>query len=274
MLIMRRERRYDEIYNSFIRKLVGGDVVVNLPDVNGSFEIDVRSHILKAIIRNGCYEPQNVSLIKRHLRIDRDALDIGANIGIFTVFMAKLLASPHRVLSIEPTPDAIRHLLRNLDINGCMYKVIHEQKAATGKKGTYSISIIAGMEEYSTLRHMVLPDTRGKNTISVSIEGETVDALVEKHGLTPGFMKIDTEGCEGDILAGASQTLRKFHPAILSELDDRMLCNFGATSGEVLKFLNDHGYTVSDAYRPDKPIEYPFTGEILALPVHSDRRKK
>lgn len=266
-----RRRSADEMCDWFVGKVVAGDVIVRVPTVDGDFEIDIRSHILKAVMRTGCYEPEISRLIAEHMPRDRDVVDVGANIGVFSVFMARQIAASCHVLSVEPVPSAVRHLKRNLAINGCQDRVIVEEKVAADKPGSRTIHVIPGMEEYSTLGSMVLPDTHGRATTPVLVAGETVDGLVARHGLRPGFMKIDVEGSESLVLQGADRTLRTFRPIILSELVDDMLANFDSTSAQVMQFLQERGYTVHNVYAPREPIRYPFTGEILALPDSSSQ---
>ena len=262
----RKEREYDEIYQSILRAIGTPSLVVNLPAVEGRFEIDVRSHILRRIVRSGVYEPELVGLIQKHAPRDRDAIDVGANVGIISVLLAHVV-SPNRVLSVEPTPSAAAYLRRNIALNGCEASILIEEKAATSRPGTFDINVIPGMEEYSTLGKLVLPDTDKRTPVPTAISGEPIDALVHKHGLNPGFIKIDTEGCEAEVLEGASRTLREFRPVILSELVDSMLTTLGTDSGRVLRFLHEHGYSVLNAYHPGREIRYPFLGEILALPT-------
>ena len=60
-------------------------------DIPGIFEIDARSDILKRILIGKGYEPATISFIKKNLITDKDAINVGANIGIFTILLANLI---------------------------------------------------------------------------------------------------------------------------------------------------------------------------------------
>ena len=95
--------------------------------------------------------------------------------------------------------------------------------------------------------------------------GETLDNLVARYDLTPGFIKIDTEGAELRVLTGALDTLQRLRPLIMSELSDRLLSGFGDSAAAVIELLDQQGYEITDVRTGVRPL-LPFDGEILAIP--------
>ena len=61
-------------------------------------------------------------------------------------------------------------------------------------------------------------------------------------------MKIDVEGAELQVLKGAQETIARYHPVLLIELDDRLLESMGTSSAEIIGFLSDHGYSLRRSY--------------------------
>ena len=107
-----------------------------------------------------------------------------------------------------------------------------------------TINTIAGKEEYSSVGPIEHPSVRGQLTSSYIVEASKLDTLVETFGLNPGFVKIDVEGAEHQVFAGATNTLLKHRPVILSELTDSLLRKNGSSSDRVIAFLATLGYDV------------------------------
>ena len=101
----KKQETLEQIYGNLCELLVE-DVVINVKEFQGIFTIGYRSHLFKRLIFEKCYEPQLANLCLRFLDSDRDVIDIGANVGFFTVLFAKNL-NEKKVLSIEPMENAL-----------------------------------------------------------------------------------------------------------------------------------------------------------------------
>lgn len=235
---------------------------MTLENVPGRFAVDVRSHILRKILLEKRYEPEIVSIILKHLDPSKDAINVGANIGLYANLLASNIQSNCKVLAVEPTPSAFSFLKGNLERNGNTSKVILFNGIATNAAGNYNINIVPGNEEYSSLGEMAHSGVVNKDFITVEVQGDTIDNLVSKNGLDPGVIVIDVEGAEFHVLKGAVETLKKFHPIIITELDDNLLSKQDSDSLQVLEFLVKMNYRVTNS--EDKKISYPFMGNVVA----------
>jgi FkbM family methyltransferase len=263
----KREAQEFECFFSWVFSHVeGGSLVVRVPNLGGSFEIDFRSHLLLRILRKKTYEPELITLAAQYLDPHRDVVDVGANIGLLTVFFARALHPGKKVLAIEPTPLAHRYLIRNLERNQVLDSVILYEGLAAEKTGPYTLNIIPGKEEYSSQGKIVHTSVAGEKFETMRILGERIDTLVERYGLHPGFIKIDTEGAELFVLRGALRTLRQECPVLLVEVSDRLLSSQNCSSQEVFDLLRNSGYRLINADDPSAPICSPYEGSILALP--------
>lgn len=271
--IRRQDQAFDKFYTNAFKIVEQGSVVVQLAELKGTFEIDVRSHLLRTILKDQAFEHEVVALVKQHLDPGRDVVDIGANIGLFTVLFAKTIAAERRVLAIEPIPAALSCLRRNLARNSVSQAVILFEGVASEQDGEYEIHTIAGREEYSSLGAIVHPAAVGQSFQTLKVKGIRVDDLVEQHNLSPGLIKIDTEGAEYQVLSGAMGTLERQRPVILSELSDTLLAGFGTNAQQVVHLLQSHGYEVINCDAPGAPLKYPFVGEILAVPTTTSSSK-
>lgn len=248
-------KRLSDAYDGIFNTVDSGSAVVRAPDHHGTFEIDCRSHILKQLLCEKSYEPEVVEVIAQHLDPARDAIDVGANVGLFTVLIARSLHESRRVLAIEPTKGALGYLRRNIERNHCAARVSIFAGVAADRNGEFPISVIEGMEEYSSIVATLHQGPRAPNQFLV--HGETIDSLVQRFDLTPGFIKMDAEGAEYRILSGALNTLRTHRPVIVSELSEALLSASGATSRQVCSLLEANGYLVKKF----------AVGQILATPT-------
>ncbi|MCB1823773.1 MAG: FkbM family methyltransferase [Candidatus Competibacteraceae bacterium] len=239
--------------------------MIHVPDYYGSFEMDIRSHILKRLVVTGYYEPQLLKLVKSHIKRNVDAIDVGANIGLYTVLFANLISPTNKVLAIEPIPSVLYYLHRNIKRNNLGNQVIFFEGVSKECSGLAEIQTVIGNEEYSSMRDIAHPSAREMKFLQITVSGETIDNLVKLNSLSPGFIKIDTEGAELMVLKGALRTLETARPVIISELSDRLLAGFNSDTDEVLSLLEGKGYVVIDVLTGHRPIK-PFHGNIIALP--------
>jgi FkbM family methyltransferase len=244
-----------------------GSLVVRIPEFQGSFEFDYRSHILAKVLKTKRYEPDLVRLIYEYIDPDRDVIDVGANIGLYTVLFSKLISDNRKVLAIEPAPLALKFLHKNIKRNNTTETVIVFEGVAADAVGEYQLNVISGMEEYSSLGDIVHSSVRGKPYRPISVKGDTIDDLVDRFNLNPGFIKVDAEGAEHIVFDGAINSIGKYRPVILTELSDTLLSSFGTTSEVVIDQLRANGYNIIDVAHPEASIKIPFAGRILAIPI-------
>jgi FkbM family methyltransferase len=243
-----------------------GDVVIDLPEFSGQFACSPRSDLFARVVSSGFYEPGLVELLRRHLDPQRDFIDVGANIGFYSVLAAKLLPG-RKILAVEPNPEARRRLGENLARNNVAGAVTVFAGVASAAPGQAELNLIEGMEEYSSLGAIVHAAVAEQTSRSITVEAETIDRLVERFGLAPGLIKIDVEGAEKLVLDGAVETLKRFRPVILSELSPALLGPMGASAAAIIAQLEQLGYRVVDAEDPALPPGLREYGDVLCLPI-------
>ena len=141
------------------------------------------------------------------------AVDVGANIGLYTLLFSRLVGEHGRVHSFEPAPENARRLRVNLLLNGAENVHLAEQ-AVYSRSGTVTLNLFGeGLGPWNTLGRPTLPDpfNPGRTvspSSSVDVPATTLDeyaaaALIDRIAL----LKIDVEGAEPDVLAGAARLL-------------------------------------------------------------------
>ncbi len=156
-------------------------------------------------------------------------LDLGANLGYYTIKLANLVGEGGHVLALEPNPELFPFILDNILINGFERRVRAEAFAAAAEVGVRELYF----EEMNTgggTLFQAPPSASGRRT---EVRTTTVDEL--NHG-QPGFdlIKIDVEGWEPEVLKGMSQTLaHSEHASIVTEVSWGQWSRFG-DPGEIL----------------------------------------
>lgn len=258
---------------SNIQRLQVEDTVIHSVDFAGDFIIDVRSHLYSRFIVDGSYEPEVAKLIDRHLPRQRDVLDVGANIGLFSVKCASLLPD-NKVVAVEPTPNALRLLRKNISRNGFEGRIEIFAGVVNDQEGTVDINFIPGKEEYSTMGKLAHPSVAGLSTTIMKVEALSLDTIVSRYNIDPGFIKIDVEGMEHLVLAGATETLRKARPIVMCELCDPLLRINGSSSTKILSVFRNASYTILDADHPNSTPGVSNYGNIICFPAETKLTSK
>ncbi len=258
------EHELTHAYTQLFRMVESGSLVVRIPEIEGEFEIGATSHILQRVMVESRYEPELVNVIRRRIDPERDAIDVGANVGLLTVVMARLLSGSRKVLAVEPIPAILNRLRGNIARNGCANRVRVFEGVATRSTGDCLINYVPGKEEYSSLNRIVHPAVEHDERQQISVAGDTIDNLVAKFGLEPGLIKIDTEGAEEQVLAGAQATMRTHRPVIICESWPGFAAA-GASESRVKVLLAEHGYELMTSDCP--PLTIVAIPDVAAVPA-------
>lgn len=256
--LRRRYKNFDLLFSN----VYGGRVTVKLNNIPGAYLIDARSHLLKRILLEKAYEPEITTLIKKHLDLTKDVINVGANIGLFANFLANQIDADRKVIAVEPTNSAFELLEQNTRTNNNQNKIVCVNAICSDRDGNFKINVIPGKEEYASLGPIVHTSVQTNDAIIQEVKGFTLDHLVEQHQITPGFLLIDVEGAELDVLKGALNTLKTQRPVIITEVDDSLLIEQKAKSTKIIGFLRELNYTVEDI--EGFSVNFPYRGNIIA----------
>lgn len=230
----------------------------------------------------GTYEPEVVTALERMLDSDDFAVDVGANCGVLTTYMASRVPSG-RVLAIDPSAAACSRVEQQTALNG--FQNVEIRRCAVGRyAGT--VGFASGRVGIGALPAEDADLTEGAPT---EVEVLPLDALLDRCDL----VKIDTDGGEADVLWGARELLGNHAPALVFEVTNSGLCRRGAGLATLLELLAQHDYTLFepalrqprrwqagpvgvDGYREARASE-PRDGNYVALSPRSssyERRRK
>ncbi len=178
----------------------------------------------------GLFERRELRTLQAVMETGGDMVDVGAHIGMFSLTAARAAAVGSRVLALEPNPRAREQLDANVLLNGCDNVVVLEM-AASDESGPRLLTVPATPDPSRSSREQRTYEPGG----TLTVETTTIDAEVEARRLRPSFLKIDVEGHELHVLAGAERTLESQRPLVLCEVS-------GATALPAAAFFHRIGY--------------------------------
>jgi FkbM family methyltransferase len=177
------------------------------------------------------FEAGEIDRLRIYVPEDSLVVDVGANVGFFTMRFANWVGRQGCVIAIEPEARNFAELQRRVVANA--YSDVVEAHNAVADR-------VAGEVWLA-----VNPDHPGDHKIGnegVAVRALTVDGLCSAHGRPLAFMKIDVQGAEMRVLAGAQAVLEKDQPVLFVEVDSAALSRFGTSTDELLSFLSRFGY--------------------------------
>ena len=168
---------------------------------------------LSARCRQLSWNPEEYEAFRRVVRPGFTVLDVGANVGAYTLLFAQWVGPAGHVIAFEPAPASIEGLRRQLALNHLAARVEVVEAAVAGTVGSASFEC-DGASGANAL------GTGARDARTITVATTTIDAFCAAHGVRPDVIKIDVEGAELDVLRGARQTLAsssveafvEFHP--------------------------------------------------------------
>ena len=213
----------------------------------------------RAVFVSGMYEPAVMLVLRRLLLRGAVFVDVGAQIGLYTLLGSRWTAGGGHVYSFEPSSRELAVLRENVELNDLRNVTV--TAAAVHERAGRAVL------------HIASADHRGQNTLASSFgyEGieedgqEAVDLVTlddlwtARHWRRPDVIKIDAEGAELHVLRGAAGLLRDARPAVVFEVNETLLRASGASVDEVGQFFKALDYQM---YRVDDS-----SGELRRVPT-------
>ncbi len=185
---------------------------------------------------NGWPDFDEMHFMRRYLRPGDAFVDVGANIGIYTLLASSLVGEGGRVLAFEPGRKAFQRLEENVRINDL--RQVEARFAALGDQlGKVSFLQKKDLTNRIALSH----EQEGGGDALAEVPLVTLDLVLEETRYAMG--KIDVEGAEEVVFRGGQESLRRANPSVwIVELKDRLLQRFGSSAESLTNVLCDAGY--------------------------------
>ncbi len=186
-------------------------------------------------LRSGIYEPHLTKVFERYCAPGMTVVDVGANLGYYSLLASRLVGTSGRVIALEPNSENCRLLLSSLRLNGSSNVELLPVAADVATGWAYYSTHVGSngglVDDGDLLDHpgVVVPTFRLDQLVTGPVD----------------FLKMDVEGAEGRVVRGATGIIERDRPVVTTELKDEML---GRVSGmSVRQYL---GYFEDLGYRP------------------------
>lgn len=211
--------------------------------------------ITRHIYRRGAHEPRITRYLLDHVRLGPEdiALDIGANIGWYSVLLSRLSVPGARILAFEPDPESYRLLSRNLEANEASR--VTALNVALGDSPGFAE--LHRYKDSNNGRHTLLAGNQSGGTVRVPVNTLKDVWATQQLGSRPiRFLKIDVEGFEYFVLRGAGDLLVRC-ACVLLEYSPEGLRLAGLKPEALIDLLATAGLTASVfAHGQLLPISY------------------
>jgi len=197
--------------------------------------------VFRAVCDQGIFEAEIVQRMVKLARPDTTVFDVGANLGLMSVPVLKECPTC-RVVSFEPSPSSLPFLERTKAESryGDRWTIVGAGVAAQPGELDFTIgsphdALYEGFRSADRIA--------GARTIKVPVT--TLDAEWQRLGRpNVSLIKIDVEGAEAGVFAGAREVMGRCRPAILVEWYAPYLNRFGTSAGELLRIAASFDYRI------------------------------
>ena len=203
-------------------------------------------------IYTGLHEFIEMSFLLHFLRSDDLFVDVGANLGSYTVLASSVVGAES--ISIEPVPSTFKRLIENIEINKITDKTTCVNKIVGDLEGTVTVT-----NDQDTTNHVVAVDEKSNNFIS--IKATTLESILSKHN--PRLIKIDVEGYELPVIIGAQSVLKNDSlNAVILEMNGSGR-RYGFDERKILSLMQKNNFK---AYSYD-----PYKRNLLNIDIVTDK---
>jgi FkbM family methyltransferase len=205
-------------------------------------KVDLSSSVGRSIWFRGSYEPEVENLMRLLLKPGDVFVDVGSNVGYFSVIGAQIVARQGEIHAFEPDRKICGYLNESVAANSLNNLFVNET-ALWRQPGTLSFAA----QRDSGFSHLDPKDIQRGSMAPVLVQAQTLDRYIESSVKRPvKLLKIDVEGAEYDVLLGMIETLQSQSPFLIVETVDWSLARFGRTVEQLFSLLCEQNYKAYD----------------------------
>jgi FkbM family methyltransferase len=183
------------------------------------------------------YEKEDETVLFSLLENDAVILDIGANIGWYSLLFSKRLPQS-KVYSFEPIQDTYKYLMTNITLNNAT-NVFPFNIGLSEKEGSSTYYYFPGGSVLASEKNLIHCPKAQETVCKVDV----LDKFIASHKIDKiDLIKCDVEGAELSVIKGGLHSIKKFLPIIFIELFERWAVQFDYHPNDVIRILNEAGY--------------------------------
>lgn len=199
-------------------------------------------HIDRNILIFGTYDENLHLMIETLLKPGMVCMDVGANLGEMTLHMAARVGPGGRVYAFEPVSSVRERLQAHVERNGVGATVKILPLALSNQTGRTRIHFATATADNQGLASIVNADET-RLPLAEEVATTTLDEFVAREEIARlDLMKIDIQGAEPLLFAGATTTLRTLSPDLLIEISPRDLQHSRSSGKDLIHLIESHGY--------------------------------
>ena len=188
------------------------------------------------ILNFGSYEKDYSNMMLRLSEPNFCIFDIGANIGWYTLLIAKTFRAA-KVHAFEPLPETYNTLVKNIEINHALNVCLHNF-GFWDSAGKIIFYFPAGGSDNASAANLSGRD----DVYCFECQVRTIDDFVSENTLNVDLIKCDVEGAELLVLKGGIRTIRLHKPILFAEMLRKWSAKFNYHPNEIITLLNKFGY--------------------------------
>ena len=228
----------------------GRNVSVNRVGLH--WRLSTSSCIKRDLILSGAFESETTNLLRDLVEPGMTVIDVGANIGYFTLQFAKAVGVSGQVWAFEPVHEYRQRIYEHLKLNSLGENVTVFPYGLSDQENEQEISVGEASATLHWTSSVVPPQAK------ILIQLKTLDRIVSEQELDHlDLIKIDIDGHEPAFLRGATEIIRKFRPVIVIEMAQHCLHVAGSNVELLRKQLKDLDYVICN-----ESTRSPFQTEI------------
>jgi FkbM family methyltransferase len=213
------------------------------------------------------FEKNEILFLQRFLKKGDTFLDIGANIGLFSLYASKVIGDLGLTYAFEPTPNTFQRLLENISINNCK-NIIPVNIGLSNKNMVVDFNV---SEDGHDAWNSIVKLDQLQNWSSIKVNVETLDSFIKKYSIRKvDLIKLDVEGWEKFVLEGGEQLLRQSDTTVLLiEFTEDNAFKAGYYCGELFDYVESLGYLwysynsiENTLIKEVKKLHYPYENLI------------
>ncbi|WP_327736260.1 FkbM family methyltransferase [Streptomyces nojiriensis] len=217
--------------------------------------VDTQDLIQRYLYLFGVWEPYMTGWLQRRLRPGDTYVDVGANIGYYTLLAAQLVGGKGQVVAIEASPVFHQRLLRNVALNEfANVRAVNGAVSDTDEVLKFVLASSANMGANSIVPY------EGPAESTFEIAARPLPDLLTAEEITRArVIKIDVEGAEGGVVRGMAPLLSRLRPdaEITVEVTPERMAQLGDSADELMHTMRAHGfhpYRLANDYTPESYV--------------------
>jgi len=211
--------------------------------INGLvFELDLREAIDYEIYAHKIFEPDTTNAIKKFSKPGMNAIDIGANIGYYTLILAQAIEENGKVIAFEPMHWAFKKLEKNISLNKFNNIILENKALSDNNENNINAKFACSWPVFENKKNLH-PIHKGK-AMENKTDMITLDSYANNKKIKIDLIKLDVDGYEVKVLKGAKRILKEDRPIIISELGKYTLKEVGDTPELMIDILLENNYKI------------------------------